>query len=181
MTGIFLFILLGHCGALCAALVYNIPDMCDEQMYSTYLDLVKRQAPQVYAREQPVPHIEIDGMYPPDLLRQVIAEFPDYSDGSSAAAKGWDKSTVHAQNRKLQSNSYMQIGPATKFVIAQMQSMMFIQFLEILTGIDHLIPDYNLNGAGPHQTLHGGHLSIHLDYNYNPHIRMLVYSFTMNI
>ncbi len=39
-----------------------------------------------------------------------------------------------------------------------------MQFLEELTGIEHLIPDWSMDGGGLHQTLRGGHLNVHADF-----------------
>ncbi len=40
----------------------------------------------------------------------------------------------------------------------------FVAYLEKLTGIDDLIPDWTMDGGGLHQTLRGGHLNIHADF-----------------
>ena len=37
-------------------------------------------------------------------------------------------------------------------------------YLEELTGIEDLIPDWTMDGGGLHQTLRGGHLNIHADF-----------------
>lgn len=53
-----------------------------------------------------------------------------------------------------------------------MKSSEFIWFLEALTGIDNLIPDPHSYGSGLHHTVRGGHLGVHLDYNYHPVLKM---------
>lgn len=42
---------------------------------------------------------------------------------------------------------------------------MFVKFLEKLTGIENLIADPHYRGSGIHQTLPGGFLNIHADFN----------------
>ena len=37
-------------------------------------------------------------------------------------------------------------------------------FLEELTGIENLVPDWSMDGGGLHQTLRGGHLNVHADF-----------------
>ena len=41
----------------------------------------------------------------------------------------------------------------------------FVGYLEELTGIEGLIPDWSMDGGGLHQTLRGGHLNIHADFS----------------
>ena len=54
-----------------------------------------------------------------------------------------------------------------------MKSSTFVSFLEKLTGIQDIIPDPHYRGSGVHQTLPGGNLDIHADFNRyshtNPH------------
>ena len=41
----------------------------------------------------------------------------------------------------------------------------FVTWLEQLTGIPALLPDWTMDGGGLHQTLRGGHLNIHADFS----------------
>jgi hypothetical protein len=150
----------------------TIPDLCDQDMYDIYDSLLKQNIQAQYARANPVPHIQIDGLFDDELLRTVVSEFPKYNDGTELPPEGWHKSNVRVQNRKLEYSSYELLGPATKFLMAHLQSSIFIRFLSLLTGITGLVADPAIYGGGPHQTLEGGHLSIHLDYNYNQFIKM---------
>jgi hypothetical protein len=49
-------------------------------------------------------------------------------------------------------------------VARELTSPEFVSYLEELTGITGLIPDWSMDGGGLHQTLRGGHLNIHADF-----------------
>lgn len=123
-----------------------------------YENVFGMNAVNIYRENRPIPHIFIDNFFPQDLLRDVVSEFPSSSGRSDPATPPtWIQSEINCQFRKLEISSHA-LGPATSYVISQLQSSMFIRFLEVLTGIDSLIPDPHLYGAGPHQTLSGGYL-----------------------
>jgi Rps23 Pro-64 3,4-dihydroxylase Tpa1-like proline 4-hydroxylase len=135
-------------------------------------DVLNLNAVNIYRENLPIPHIFIDNFFPQDLLHDVVQEFPSNSGRyDPTTSPSWIQSEINCQFRKLEISSH-NLGPATSYVISQLQSSPFLRFLEILTGIDSLIPDPHLYGAGPHQTLSGGYLSIHLDYNYNEKLQM---------
>jgi len=46
-----------------------------------------------------------------------------------------------------------------------MNSQVFLQFLQNLTGIEGLLPDPRLQGGGMHQIERGGRLGVHVDFN----------------
>jgi Rps23 Pro-64 3,4-dihydroxylase Tpa1-like proline 4-hydroxylase len=60
------------------------------------------------------------------------------------------------------------MGPRTQALIGELQSARFLRFLEELTGLEDLLSDPHLDGAGMHQTLPGGHLNIHTDFLAHP-------------
>ncbi len=60
------------------------------------------------------------------------------------------------------------MGPATRRLLAELNSATFIDFLERLTGIEGLIPDPHFEGGGLHQIEPGGHLKVHADFNRHP-------------
>jgi Rps23 Pro-64 3,4-dihydroxylase Tpa1-like proline 4-hydroxylase len=146
-----------------------------------YQDILNLNAAEIYRQNRPIPHIYIDNFFPENILRDVIAEFPSSSGdqrqqeeaeaGTSLAASPWLKSEINCQFRKLEVVS-QHFGPATNSLISNLHSSAFVRFLEQLTGIPSLIPDPHHYGGGPHQTLPGGHLSLHLDYNFNENLQL---------
>ncbi|MDC1494508.1 2OG-Fe(II) oxygenase [Planktomarina temperata] len=49
----------------------------------------------------------------------------------------------------------------------------FIRFLEDLTGISPLYPDFDLAGGGLHEIYRGGYLNVHADFNFHPTTKKL--------
>jgi hypothetical protein len=136
-----------------------------------FLNYVGEFAKPIYQGNKPFPYITIDNFFPEELIRNVSEDFPKYSDGEDPAVEGWFKSEINVQNRKIE-RFELKLEPATQFLISYMQSTAFVRFLSDLTEIQGLVPDPYLYGGGMHQTLSGGHLSIHLDYNFNDQLNM---------
>jgi Rps23 Pro-64 3,4-dihydroxylase Tpa1-like proline 4-hydroxylase len=111
-----------------------------------------------YKNASPFPHIYFDDFFPKDFLAKVAEEFPEANSGV------WQKFDAAAE-KKLASKGDADIGPYARALISIMNSGMFIDFLEKLTGIDGLLPDPHLTGGGLHQIMPGGKLSLHVDFN----------------
>ena len=69
------------------------------------------------------------------------------------------------ENNKFASDKYELIPDNIRYVLDQLNSATFINFLEELTGIKGLIADPHYVGGGMHQTVRGGSLGIHVDFN----------------
>ena len=65
-----------------------------------------------------------------------------------------------------------QFGSATRALLYQLNSSVFIDFLETLTGIRGLIPDPHFWGGGVHQIVRGGFLKVHTDFNRHPRLKL---------
>ena len=135
-----------------------------------------------YRSKAPFPHTFIDSLVPMEIMRKASNEIPDdpttTADGcvignSNCFIK--DKT----QNFKNAFTKEIYFGPATFTLFSFLKSSTFINFLENLTGISDLIPDPHYRGSGVHQTLSGGHLDIHADFNryerYQLHRRVNVF------
>jgi len=57
-------------------------------------------------------------------------------------------------------------------LISEFHSSDFVKFLENVTGIDGLIPDIHLHGAGYMRSGRGDSLKIHTDFNWNDTIKL---------
>jgi hypothetical protein len=111
-----------------------------------------------FARAEPFPHVVIDGLFPAALLRDVAAEYPD--------AHGMQESfAAPHEEGKGQTSSWSRLGPKSAQLIADLNSGDFVEALEELTGIEHLVADTKLEGGGMHRTGRGGHLGIHADFS----------------
>ena len=118
--------------------------------------LLKKQ----YLENRPFKHIILDDFINPDLLNKVEEEFPDLQFLQN-------KITYDSQKEiKFASKGSADLSPAAKDLIGYLNSDLFLEYLQILTGIDEkLISDPYLSGAGYHQIKKGGLLKIHADFN----------------
>ncbi len=110
-----------------------------------------------YAAGEPFPHIVIDDVLRPEAFDAAVAAFPGIGD------EFW-KGYLHVNETK-----YCNVHPETwddalRSVAKEFTSPDFVAYLEGLTGIEGLIPDWSMDGGGLHQTLRGGHLNIHADF-----------------
>jgi Rps23 Pro-64 3,4-dihydroxylase Tpa1-like proline 4-hydroxylase len=113
-----------------------------------------------YKTAAPYPHIVVDDLFNPIVLETLLQEWPlqnsnhheSHNDGVFVKSKrGTTAETV--------------LPIYTEYLLYQLSRPKFLKFLEQLTGIDRLIPDpYNF-GGGLHETLDGGKLAVHVDYN----------------
>ena len=110
-----------------------------------------------YRAAQPFPHIVLDDVLTPAAFKEAVADFPDLGD------RHWS-GYLHVNETK-----YCNVRPDTwpehlQAVARDFCSPRFVRYLEELTGIESLIPDWSMDGGGLHQTLRGGHLNIHADF-----------------
>lgn len=111
-----------------------------------------------YAQAKPFPHIVIDNFLPEEVLEAVLQEFPNPDQIN------WQRFQNEAE-KKLASTHEQQMGDATRLLLYQFNSSTFVNFLEVLTGIDGIIPDPHFVGGGLHQIQRGGYLKMHVDFN----------------
>ncbi|MER7500850.1 2OG-Fe(II) oxygenase [Nonomuraea pusilla] len=106
----------------------------------------------------PFRHVVIDDFLPPSALEPVLAEFPEPRDVE------WQRFD-NAREIKLALADTERMGPATRHLLAEFNGQVFVDFLERLTGIEHLVPDPHYDGGGLHQIKAGGFLKVHVDFN----------------
>ena len=110
-----------------------------------------------YASAEPFPHIVMDDFVSSDFLRPLIGNYPS-RDGKSHFDRDQER-------LKYQYGPWEVADPALRNLLIQLNSRAFVKFLEKLSGIKGLIPDPHYSGGGLHETLPGGHLSVHADFN----------------
>ena len=113
-----------------------------------------------YQRGDPFPNIYIDDFFNPNMLNDVLQEFPDMD-------KKPDLKFDTPNEKKLASSGEGRFGAKTKTFLHYLNSEPFLKFLSDLTGIEKLIPDPYFEGAGCHQIMTGGMLKVHADFNKN--------------
>ena len=120
------------------------------------LDPIAHQFSKPYRLNLPFPHIVIDGIFPESFLRLVQQELTEPNaktgcvEGSSVCFR------VESQQKKSTICEEEKMGMYTRMLFEKMKGSSFVQFLEELTGIDHLIPDPHYRGSGIHVTAPGG-------------------------
>lgn len=130
-----------------------------------YLIQLAKANQQRYAQALPFPHIVIDNFLPTEVLETILSEFPQ------PEQINWTKYEDTAQV-KLASTTETQLGIATRLLLHQFNSSVFLNFLETLTGIDGIIPDPHFAGGGLHQIVRGGFLKVHVDFNRHFKLRL---------
>ena len=110
-----------------------------------------------YRNAQPFPHLVQDGVLTPTAFADVTKAFPPVDDDF------W-RGYLHVNETK-----YCNVKPDTwaaplQQLARELTSPAFVEYLQELTGIDDLLPDWSMDGGGLHQTLRGGHLNIHADF-----------------
>lgn len=119
---------------------------------------VEEDAHRSYLSAKPFPHVVFDNFFDPELLDQVLQEFP------TPDAIRW-QSFDSIYEIKLASAAESTFGPATRLLMYHLNSITFLEFLSRVTGIDNLIPDPRFEGGGLHQIERGGKLGVHADFN----------------
>ena len=111
-----------------------------------------------YAAAKPFPHLVIDGVLHQAAFDKAAGEFPSKDDPF------W-KGYLHVNETKYSNTQPDSWGPTLTAVAREFCSPEFVSYLEELTGIQGLLPDWSMDGGGLHQTLRGGHLNIHADFS----------------
>jgi Rps23 Pro-64 3,4-dihydroxylase Tpa1-like proline 4-hydroxylase len=109
-----------------------------------------------FAEARPFPHVVFDDFLCPDAADALAAEFDRIDEG-------WTY-YHHVNEKKRGLADVTRMGHAARAAIADLSSAAFIDALEILTGIDGLLPDADLDGGGLHETRAGGFLNVHTDF-----------------
>lgn len=112
---------------------------------------------------EPFPHFCIDNFLNEDFANEVYESFPTFQE---AQKLGKEFKTVN-EKRKIQITDSSKFPPAIKKLNDLLASEAFLDMMSDLMSIPHLIADENLIGGGIHETNTGGHLDVHVDFNYN--------------
>jgi Rps23 Pro-64 3,4-dihydroxylase Tpa1-like proline 4-hydroxylase len=129
------------------------------------LDLIASNQALAYQTADPFPHIVIDDLVREDLLKAVLDEV------RQEERITWNH-THGAHQKKFSTGTTREMGPATRSLINFMNGQEVIGFLEKLTGIQGLVPDWQLAGGGIHSLRTGGFLNVHADFNVHRHLRL---------
>src|SRR6476620_1407761 len=111
-----------------------------------------------YAAAPPYPHIVIDDVLTPSAFAAAVEEFPGIRDPF------W-RGSRHVNETKYSTTLPDTWGSTLTAIAKEFVSPEFVAYLERLTGIEGLVPDWSMDGGVLHQTLRDGHLNIHADFS----------------
>ena len=111
-----------------------------------------------YRSALPYPHLVLDGLFPASTLESVIAEFPPLT-----SEKWFYESNDRMSKYNLRSAA--DLGDSGFQFISMLHSAGFLRFLSEITGVQALLPDPYLTGAGYHVYPSGGQFDVHADRN----------------
>jgi hypothetical protein len=117
-----------------------------------------------YNSAKPFPHIAIEGFFPEERLRKVVAEINAAKIDPEAPGYGWFG--------KRRTSNLAEFPDEIRALVEEMNGHDFIAWLENVTGIEGLQPDPYLEGGGVHQIPPGGFLKIHTDFNWHRRLEM---------
>jgi hypothetical protein len=104
--------------------------------------------------------VVIDDLLPEAWARAALEAFPP--------PERMERYTWQEYERKIAMRPDVPGCPETiELVLNSFNSSKFIAFLEVMTGMRGLVGDPHFEGAGCHQTLSGGRLGIHVDFNFH--------------
>lgn len=127
-------------------------DVFDYDRFERYA----RDSRAAFMGAHPFPHTVIDDFLPAEVADRVLDEFTE-------TMGGWTHYN-HFNENKLAITELGRMGPVTQQVMAALQSERFIAAVGELSGIEGLIPDPHLDGAGLHRIDRGGFLNVHTDF-----------------
>ncbi len=120
-----------------------------------------------YLNASPFPHIVIDNFFNEKLLDNILNEFPKNLENI-----GYEYQTK-VEQKKFTLNDSKLLSNETNNFINFLNSQIFLDFLQIITGINEkLIPDPYLQGGGLHELRNDGFLNIHADFNLHPTMKL---------
>jgi Rps23 Pro-64 3,4-dihydroxylase Tpa1-like proline 4-hydroxylase len=119
-----------------------------------------------YLTADPFPHIVIDGLFDDAPLDAVLREFPAPSETR------WARFDNPMEKKLGYYYAESSISDNIRRFLDAMNGFEMLLFLEVLTGIDGLIPDPYFGGGGLHQIEPGGFLKVHADFNVHPKLKL---------
>lgn len=126
--------------------------------FSKKLESLASENAEAYKRKKPFPHIYFDNFLPVEAAEAALRDFPE--------PKQLDWAEFNRpKERKLAFDAVEKLPQSVRQVLYFLNSRPMIQFLEVLTGIDAVIPDPYYLGGGLHQIKPGGNLEVHVDFN----------------
>lgn len=135
----------------------------------TYLKNLADNYRETFRDATPFPHVVIDNFLPEDVINLLVDEFPSPDQINwKIEGPGDAKNTGNKYIEKITTSDETKFNDFTRHFMHQLNSGVFVQFLESLTGFKQLTPDPYFRGCGLHSTGRGGRLMVHSDASRHP-------------
>jgi len=126
--------------------------------YANLVEVAKEHHP-AYVQAEPFPSIYFEDFFNSEMLGSILSEFPDLVNEDVQAFN-------NKNEKKYASKGEKSFGDNTRRFMHYLNSEPFLEFLQILTGIDEiLLSDPYFIGGGLHEIKRGGLLKVHADFN----------------
>jgi len=119
---------------------------------------------QAWNSKTPFHYLVMDDFLAPEDAEAILAAYPEPD------AENWNHPTYVNQKKKFTLTSNFP-GPIAAFFDLT-AAPEFRALMTRITGIEDLRDDPDLVGGGLHQTIRGGFLDVHIDYNYHPKTKL---------
>ncbi|RAP27107.1 proline hydroxylase [Candidatus Marinamargulisbacteria bacterium SCGC AG-333-B06] len=129
------------------------------------LAAIANQYSKAYQHNTPFPYIVIDNFIDDIVLQDVADSFPDPDQFEFYKYE-------NPLEKKLAFDQLSKLPDPIQNLLVQLNSSIFLTFLEKLTGIEGLISDPYYRGGGIHQIVPGGKLDIHIDFNKHQKLKL---------
>lgn len=129
------------------------------------LNLAKKRN-EDYKQAKPFPFIVFDDFIDASYLEKALFAFPSPADLDFYSYN-------NPLERKLAFDRIEFLPDPIKSILIALNSAVFLQFLEGLTGIQGLLADPYYRGGGIHQIRRDGKLDIHIDFNYYKKLKLI--------
>lgn len=106
---------------------------------------------------KPFPYLVFDDFVNEKIINDIYQDFLDFESNT------WIN-YLHINQNKKGNIKYEQFPESIKTLINYLYSNEFINMLENISGIQKLLPDFDLTGGGLHLVPKGGFLNIHADF-----------------
>jgi hypothetical protein len=134
-----------------------------KEIYSFFNDLKHKINPRDYLwdykKGTPVPYIVLDNFLPHNIFDHVSKE------PTNIPKHFWNSFTRNGSC--MEECKAFEYSPTIQTLVNCFNSGSFIDWLEHLTGLEKLVTDCHLIGAGLSKTTHGSSLKLHTDFNWN--------------
>jgi hypothetical protein len=117
-----------------------------------------------YSHGQPIPWITFDDFLPKHILQNIQEEI------NTIPKHLWGKFTRNG-SYMLECNN-LKFSPKIRQLVLELNSGEFLKWLESVTGLEKLIPDPHLIGAGLMRCYAGHNLKLHTDFNWNEELHL---------